>query len=100
MEGTLASTKASSPEQSNGSNWRSQAGKAVLRGAGAVVVGVAAQTALKRAQRPKVLGVPLPRVKTKKVGKNVVNMAGRVERISEDVRVASSQAKRIGEKLT
>jgi len=99
MEGTVASTKASSAAQSNGSTWRSEAGKAVLRGAGAVVVGVAAQTALKRAQRPRVLGVPLPRVRTKSVGKNVANVAGRVERISEDVRVASAQARRIGEKL-
>ena len=96
----MASTKASSAAQSNGTNWRSAAGKAVLRGAGAAVVGVAAQTAIKRAHRPRVLGVPLPKVTTKKVGKNVVNMATRVERISEDVRVASAQARRIGEKLT
>jgi len=80
-----------------GSSWRSTAGKTVLRGAGAAALGIAVQTAAKRARKPRVLGSPakIPNIDTKKLAKRVVKVADRVERVSEDVRLASAQAKRI-----
>jgi hypothetical protein len=73
-----------------------------------------ATAAIRRARRPKVLGVRVPRSLTpgkldlsnlkdldlKKVAKQIGNVAERVENTSEDVRVASAQAKRMSKKLS
>jgi hypothetical protein len=70
-----------------------------------------ATAVVKRARRPKVLGMPVPRSLTpgkldlknidlKKVAKRIGNVAERVENTSEDVRVASAQAKRMSKKLS
>jgi hypothetical protein len=94
--GAASGTK-SAGAGSNRSSWRSTAGKTVLRGAGAAALGIAVQTAARRARKPRVLGNPakIASIDTKKLAKQVVKVADRVERVSEDVRVASAQAKRI-----
>jgi hypothetical protein len=74
--------------------------------AGSAAVGLAARAAIKRAQRPKLLGVPLPRalkpskLDLKKVVKQVGDVADRVESASEGVRKASAQTKRVTKKLS
>ena len=74
--------------------------------AGTAAVGLAGRAAIKRARRPRVLGVRLPRdlrpgsLDLKKVAKQIGNVAERVEHTSEDVRVASAQAKRVSKKLS
>jgi hypothetical protein len=87
---------------------------AAISAAGAAAVGLAGRAAVKRARRPRVLGVPIPRelvpgnfdakklarMDVKKVAKQVADVADRLERTSEDVRIASAQAKRIGKKLS
>jgi hypothetical protein len=61
---------------------------------------------VKKARRPRVLGVPIPRtmspgtIDVKKVAKQFGNVAEHVEKTSEDVRTASSQAKRLAKKLS
>jgi hypothetical protein len=92
-----ASGKTSAGAGSNSSSWRTTAGKTVLRGAGAAAIGIAVQTAAKRARKPRGLRNPakIASIDTKKLAKQVVKVADRVERVSEDVRVASAQAKRI-----
>jgi hypothetical protein len=78
-----------------------------------------ATAAVKRTRRPKVLGVPLPRslkpgnlkpgnldlkqlkdIDLKKVAKQIGKAAEKVESTSEDVRMASQQAKRMSKKLS
>jgi hypothetical protein len=74
--------------------------------AGTAAVGMAARAAVKKTRRPKVLGVPMPRalkpgkVDLKKVAKELSNVAERVEKTSEGVRAASSQAKRVTKNLS
>jgi hypothetical protein len=75
--------------------------------AGTAAVGLAARAAIKRAQRPKFLGVPLPRVSLKpgkmdlkKVVKELGDVAERVENASENVRSASAQTKKMTKKLS
>jgi hypothetical protein len=78
---------------------------------GTAAVGVAARAAVRKARRPKLLGVPMPRqikppkvdlkkVDLKKVAKQLGDVAERVEKTSEGVRVASSQAKRVTKNLS
>lgn len=80
---------------------------AVTALAGSAAVGFAARQAVKRAQRPKVLGVPLPRslkpskkLDLKKVVKQLSEAAERVEQASESVRNASAQTKKATKKLS
>jgi hypothetical protein len=79
--------------------------------AGTAAIGLAGRAALKRARRPTVLGVKVPRglqpgkldprnVDVKKLAKQVTKLADQLERASEDVRVASQQTKRVTEKLS
>ena len=82
--------------------------------AGAAAIGVVAVAVVKRARRPRVLGVPVPRslnpgkldlnglknLDLKKVAKQIGNVAERLENTSEDVRMASAQAKRMSKKLS
>lgn len=92
------------------------AGAAAALVAGAAAAGVAGRTALRRrTQRPKVLGMSMPRqlntgkmdprrlarnVDPKKVVKRVGDVAGQVEARSEDVRMFSAQVKRLSKKLS
>jgi hypothetical protein len=61
---------------------------------------------VKKSRRPRVLGVPIPRgmspgtIDLKKVAKQLGNVAEHVEKTSEDVHTASSQAKRLAKKLS
>jgi hypothetical protein len=94
-------------------------GAALVRGAvgavaGATAIGLAGRAALKRARRPRVLGVTVPRdlmprnldlkkladLDVKKVAKQVTKFAEQLERTSEDVRMASAQAKRVSKRLS
>jgi hypothetical protein len=78
--------------------------------AGGAALAVAARAAVKKTRRPRVLGVPMPRslkpalkagkIDVKKVAKQLSNVAERVENTSEDVRVASAQAKRVAKNLS
>jgi hypothetical protein len=74
--------------------------------AGAAALGIAGRAAIKRTRRPRLLGVRLPRELTpgnfdlKRVAEQIGNIAERVEHASEDVRVASAQAKRVSKKLS
>jgi hypothetical protein len=79
--------------------------------AGTAAVGLAAWAAVKKAQRPRVLGVPLPRgltdgkinpkkLNVKTAAKHVSNLAERVEHTSEDVRATSAQVKRVTKRLS
>jgi hypothetical protein len=91
----------------------------IAKGALAVVVGGAAaglagHAALKRDRRPTVLGVNVPRgmaarnlklkiprdIDVKTIAKRVEHAADRLERTSEDVRLASAQAKRVTKRLS
>jgi hypothetical protein len=77
-------------------------------------VGLAGRAAVKRNRRPTVLGVKIPRrvvprnlklnmprgLDVKAIAKQVEQAADRLERTSEDVRLASAQAKRISQKLS
>ena len=91
----------------------------IAKGALAVVVGGAAaglagHAALKRNRRPTVLGVNVPRamaarnlklrmlrdIDVKTIAKRVEHAADRLERTSEDVRLASAQAKRVTKRLS
>jgi hypothetical protein len=95
-----------SNSQSNGSRVATVAKAAVGALAGSAAVGVAAYAAVKKARRPRVLGMPMPRtvspgkIDLKKVAKQVGNVAERVEKTSEDVRTASAQAKRVAKNLS
>jgi hypothetical protein len=94
------------------------AGK-IARGAvgvivGGAAVGLAGRAVVKRNRRPTVLGVKIPRrmvarkikpriprgVDVKTIAKQVEHAADRLERASEDVRLASAQAKRVSQKLS
>lgn len=79
--------------------------------AGGAVLGIAGRAAVNRARRPRILGMPLPRsikpgkldprkIDLKNVMKQLGDAAERVEHASEDVRVASAQAKRVTKKLS
>ena len=81
---------------------------------GGAAVGLAARAAVKRNRRPTVLGVKIPRamvarniklkmprgLDVKTIAKQVEHAADRLERTSEDVRLASAQAKRVSQKLS
>ena len=104
-----ASGSARRPQQDDSGSGRSTAVRTVARAAaGAAVagVGLAAAAAVKRARRPRVLGVRVPRelsprtFDVKKMAKRVGDVAERVERVSDDVRLASAQAKRAAKKVT
>ena len=74
--------------------------------AGTAAVGLAARAAIKRTQRPKVMGVSLPRslkpgrIDLKKAVKQLSEAAERVEHASESVRMASAQTKSVTKKLS
>jgi hypothetical protein len=74
--------------------------------AGGAAVALATRAAVKKTRRPRVLGVPMPRslkppsIDMKKVAGQLSNVAERVEKTSEDVRVASGQAKRVTKSLS
>jgi hypothetical protein len=79
--------------------------------AGTAAAGLAARAAVKKAQRPRVLGVTLPRglnngkinlkkLDVKKTAKQLSNLAERVETASEDVRTTSAQVKRVSKRLS
>ena len=74
--------------------------------AGTAAIGLAGRAAIKRARRPKVLGIKVPRglqpnnLDVKKLAKQATKLADQLERTSEDVRVASQQAKRVTKKLS
>ena len=77
-------------------------------------MGLAGRAAIKRNRRPTVLGVKIPRamaprniklqmpsgLNIKTIAKQVEQAADRLERTSEDVRLASAQAKRVSQKLS
>ena len=81
---------------------------------GGAAVGLAGRAAVKRNRRPTVLGVKIPRrvvprnvnlnvprgLDVKAIATQVEQAADRLERTSEDVRLASAQAKRISQKLS
>ena len=81
---------------------------------GGAAVGLAGRAAIKRNRRPTLLGVKIPRgmaprnIKRKKprgldiktIAKQVEHAADRLERTSEDVRLASAQAKRVSQRLS
>jgi hypothetical protein len=73
---------------------------------GTAALGLAARAAIRRARRPRVLGVRLPReimpsnLDLKKLAKQVGDFAERLEHTSEDFRMASAQAKRMSKKLS
>ena len=81
---------------------------------GGAAVGLAGRAAVKRNRRPTVLGVKIPRtmvarniklkmprgLDVKTIAKQVEHAAERLERTSEDVRLASAQAKRVSQKLS
>jgi hypothetical protein len=81
---------------------------------GGAAVGLAGRAVVKRNQRPTVLGVKIPRrmaapkiklqiprgLDVKTIAKRVEQTADRLERTSEDVRIASAQAKRVSQKLS
>jgi hypothetical protein len=99
----------SEPQQDDSGSGRSTAVRTVARAAaGAAVagVGLAAAAAVKRSRRPRVLGIPVPRelsprtFDVKKMAKRVEDVADRLERVSDDVRLASAQAKRAAKKVT
>jgi hypothetical protein len=99
-----------SQPQSNGSRLGTVAKAAGGALAGGAALAVAARAAAKTTRRPRVLGVPMPRslkpalkpgkIDVKKVAKQLSNVAERVEKTSEDVRVASAQAKRVAKNLS
>ena len=77
-------------------------------------MGLAGRAAIKRNRRPTVLGVKIPRglaprniklqmprgLDVKTIARQVEHAADRLERTSEDVRLASAQAKRVSQKLS
>jgi hypothetical protein len=68
---------------------------------GGAAVGLAGRAAVKRNRRPRVLGLKIPRgLDVKTIAKQVEHAADRLERTSEDVRLASAQAKRVSQKLS
>jgi hypothetical protein len=68
---------------------------------GGAAVGLAGRAAVTRNRRPTVLGVKMPRgLDVKTIAKRVEHAADRLERTSEDVRLASAQAKRVSQKLS
>ena len=81
---------------------------------GGAAVGLAGRAAVKRNRRPTVLGVKVPRgmasrniklqmprgLDVKTIARQVEHAADRLERTSEDVRLASAQAKRVSQKLS
>jgi hypothetical protein len=104
-----ASGSARTPQQDDGGSGRSAAVRTVARAAAGAAVagaGLAAAGAVKRARRPRVLGVRVPRELSphtfdlKKMAKRVGDVAERVERVSDDVRLASAQTKRATRKVT
>jgi len=74
--------------------------------AATAALGLASRAAIKRARRPRVLGVRLPRelrpgnLDLKTLAKQIGDLAERVEQTSEDVRVASARAKRMSKKFS
>jgi hypothetical protein len=95
-------------QQDDSGSGRSAAVRTVARAAAGAAVagaGLAAAAAVKRARRPRVLGVRVPRelsprtLDLKKMAKRVGDIAERVERVSDDVRLASAQAKRATRKV-
>ena len=99
------SAKGASATSSNHN--RAGMAKTALRAlVGTAALGYAGREALKHARRPRLLGVSLPRdlkpgkLDVKKLAKQVGTAADRLERVSEDVRMASAQAKRMSKKLS
>jgi hypothetical protein len=78
--------------------------------AGGAALGLAGRAAVKRAQRPHVLGIALPRsmrkldvgkqLSVKKVAKQIGNVAEQLEQTGDDVRRVSAQAKKASKALS
>jgi hypothetical protein len=75
---------------------------------GVAALGWAGREVMKSRQKPKVLGVRLPRdfggfdlssLDTRKIAKQVGRAAEQLERTSDDVRLISAQAKRLSDRL-
>lgn len=109
---SAAKRRSSTPSRSrtqasgNGNRTADLAKGAVSALAGSAAVGMAVRAAIKRMQRPTVLGVPMPRslkpgkLDMKKVVKQLGDVAERVESASDAVRNASAQTKRVTKKLS
>lgn len=75
---------------------------AVVAAAGAALIAMAA----KQGRKSRVLGLSIPREFTpsgfdpKKVARRVEQLAAQLERTSDDVRMASAQARRVSSRLT
>jgi hypothetical protein len=91
-------------------NGAGTAGRAALGAvAGGAALGFAGWTAIKRARRPRVLGVPLPRkapkvkaptVNLKKMAKQIGDVAEQIEQTGDEVRRVSAQAKKVSRALS
>ena len=93
----------SKKDQSSGSNGRFEKKDGIRAVAGVAALGVAGGLLMKSARRPRLLGVRLPRelgdLDTRQLAKRVSKLAAQVEHASEDVRLASAQAKRVADRL-
>jgi hypothetical protein len=98
-----ATSEQDAAQPANGRATITKAALAALAGGAAVGLG---RAAVNRARRPRVLGVRVPRGLTpgsldlRKIAKQVESVAERVEHTSEDVRMASAQAKRVSKRLS
>ncbi|HXD59294.1 MAG TPA: hypothetical protein VN606_15310 [Thermoleophilaceae bacterium] len=71
--------------------------------AGGAAIGLAGRAAVKRMRRPRVLGIPLPRMRKldmKHVAKQIGNVAEQLETTGDDVRKVSAQAKKMSKALS
>jgi hypothetical protein len=72
--------------------------------AGGAALGLAGRAVIKKAQRPRVLGIPLPKgtrnLTMKKVAKQISDVAAQLETTSEDVRMVSAQTKKLSKSLS
>jgi hypothetical protein len=82
-------------------------GADAARGAVAALAGAAlVALTVKKGRKARVLGVRVPREFTpsgfdaKKVARRIEHLAERVEKTSDDVRLASAQARRVSQRLT
>jgi hypothetical protein len=77
--------------------------------AGGAALGLAGRAMVKRARKPRVLGIPVPRgtgkldmkqLTLKNVAKQISDVAEQLEQTGDDVRRVSAQAKKVGKALS
>jgi len=93
----------SKTDQSSGSNGGFETKDGIRAVLGVAALSFAGSLIVKNGRRTRVLGVRIPRelsnLDTRQLAKRLSKLAAQVERASDDVRLASAQAKRVADRI-